>query len=440
MSDLVFRSEYLNDYLAMVEDTESPRIYHVWAAVSAMAAALGRRCKFKLGPFDIFPNHYILLVGNPAVRKSSASSIMKKNLTRSTGVRFAPPDTAGQRQGLVSAMRGQEENQKEYIGAIELATADKSLLTLGDIERATNAPDEDHEAHDSFNVHKMDKHHIMVVANEFSRFIGQNNLGMLDFLTTMWDGDDYEYQTKENLIRLKDPLINIFAATTPTMLANSMPPSAGGQGFLSRIILVYGARKYRSIPRPSEPDPVLTAKVRESISRAYMELSGTFEETPDGRAYSETLYDKPLGITDSRFGYYQERRYTHLIKLAMCLAASRGDMCISREDYEEAHKILEATELGMPDALGEFGLNPLATLKQTMLETLKGIQGPVDMDQFKHMFHRDGRHNEIIEVINEMIRMPQIMTIQDINGHNLLQYVKSFESVQDDFIRHLAEA
>lgn len=440
MSDLVFETEFLNDYMSMVEDTESPRIYHVWAAVSAMAASLGRRCKFKLGPFDIFPNHYILLVGNPAVRKSSASSIMKKNLTKATGVRFAPPDTAGQRQGLVSAMKGQEDQNPEFVGAVDLATADKSLLTLGDIERVTNVLEEDDPGYESFKAHKLDKHHIMVVANEFSRFIGQNNLGMLDFLTTMWDGDDYEYQTKENLVRLQNPLVNIFGATTPTMLANSMPPSAGGQGFLSRIILVYGARKYRSIPRPTEPDPVLTAKVRESISRVYMELSGTFDETPEARAYSESLYDKPLNITDSRFGYYQERRYTHLIKLAMCLCASRGDMCITKSDYEEAHRILQATERGMPDALGEFGLNPLATLKQTMLDTLKGIQGMVDVETFRHLFHRDGRHHEISEVINEMSRMPQVTFFQGPDGKNFMSYKVTFESSTDTFIKSLAEA
>ena len=50
--------------------------------------------------------------------------------------------------------------------------------------------------------------------------------------------------------------------------------------------------------------------------------------------------------------------------------------CITRDDYEEAHRILRATEVGMPDALGEFGMNPLAQLKQEILESLRATQAP----------------------------------------------------------------
>jgi hypothetical protein len=124
---------------------------------------------------------------------------------------------------------------------------------------------------------------------------------------------------------------------------------------------------------------------------AYHRLSGPFDETSGGRSYCESLYAKPLEIADSRFGYYGERRYTHLIKLGMCLAASRGDSTITQSDYEEADRILSATERGMPDALGEFGLNPLALLKQEILEQLRATQGPLTMEQVVAMFHRDAQ-------------------------------------------------
>src|SRR3546814_7974302 len=77
---------------------------------------------------------------------------------------------------------------------------------------------------------------------------------MIDFLTTMYDGDDYEYQIKAGKTTLKDPLIGLVAGTTPQSLSIALPPSAGGQGFLSRIILVYGARKHKLVPRPSETE------------------------------------------------------------------------------------------------------------------------------------------------------------------------------------------
>jgi len=117
-----FETAYLNEYLRMVEDTESPRIFHIWAAVFAVSAALGRRCWLPFGVFDVYPNHYILLVGTPGTRKSTAASLTRKLLKASTGVRFAPADTGGQRQGLINALFGEESQAKEFLGDVELGS------------------------------------------------------------------------------------------------------------------------------------------------------------------------------------------------------------------------------------------------------------------------------------------------------------------------------
>jgi hypothetical protein len=434
---LKFNSQFLNDYMAMVEDTESPRLFHVWSAVAGLAACLGRRCWLPFGPMTIYPNQYIVLVGTPGTRKSTAASIMKKQIRRVTGVRFAPADTAGQRQGLVEAMRGVSDN-KEFLENVELAVRDDSLagLTLEDIANVTNDPNES-ETSDGF-VSAADKHHIMVVASELSRFIGQNNFQMLDFLGTMWDGDDYEYQTKGGLTVLKNPLINMLACTTQTSLNIAMPPAAGGQGFLSRMILVYGSRKYKLVPRPAEPPQDAVDSVRAGFNRAYYEVSGEFRETPDARVYSESLYDFQLEINDPRFGYYHERRYDHLIKLAMALCASRGSSVIVKEDYEEAHKILRATERGMPDALGEFGMNPLAALKQGMLEFIRA-RGTVGVEELRAVFHRDSRAADFMEAVNDLARMKQVAMTQLTNGTAVLIAKGGKSNSEDDMIKALTE-
>lgn len=336
--------------------------------------------------------------------------------------------------------KGDEDLQAEFSGAVELAAKDTSLLTLGDIASLDNSvPEEGDERFERYQVLAADKHHIMIVASEFSRIVGQNNSQMLDFLVTMWDGEDYEYQTKESNTKLRNPLINILASTTPTSIAGSIPPAAVGQGFLSRLIFVHGARKYKSVARPKPFNDALVAKVKDTFNRVYLECNGAFVETPDALAYSETLYDKPLVITDSRFGYYAERRYDHLLKLTMALCASRGSMTITRSDYEEADRILTATEHGMPDALGEFGLNPLASLKQSMIEVLRQSQGPVDLETFRHMFHRDGRAQDIIDAINELHRFPQVSLIQDARGRQSLMYNKDSHAIKDELLKALAQ-
>ena len=418
----------------MVEDTESPRIFHIWSAVFSLAASLGRRCWLPFGTFDIFPNQYILLVGTPGTRKTTAANQAKRLLKQSTGVRFAPSDTGGQRQGLVLALANDESMAKEFMGSQELGARENTIASLTQLEEISNIPDEE-----IIEVVEADKHHLAVLASEFSRFIGQNNLSMLDFLGERYDGEDYEYRTRQSNIVLKNTLMNILACTTPTMLNNSMPPAAGGQGFLSRMILVYGTRKYKQVPRPKAPNHELVSKVKDRLNDAYHRLSGPFDETSDGRAYSESLYSYPVEIADSRFGYYGERRYTHLIKLAMCLAASRGDSTITKSDYEESHRILSATERGMPDALGEFGLNPLAMLKQEILEQLRATQGPLTMEQVVAMFHRDARSREIAEVVNDLLKMGQVKMSQLPSGVRVISAVKRVGDTEDDMMRLLAE-
>lgn len=437
MAALEFNSQFLNDYMRMVEETESPRLFHVWSALSGMSAALGRRCWFPFGPMIIFPNQFVVLVGTPGTRKSTAMSIMKRQLRKSTGIRFAPADTAGQRQGLVEAMKGRDE-AKEYIDGIDLAVAENSLagLTLDHIAEATNVPEDGMEVIDFISA--ADKHHIMVTATELSRFIGQNNLQMLDFLVTMWDGEDYEYQTKGGLTVLKNPLINMLSCTTPTSIHHAMPPAAGGQGFLSRMILVYGSRKYKSVPSPVDPSPEAVDSVRHGFNRAYFELSGAFHEGLDARVYRESLYDFQMEINDPRFSYYHERRQDHLIKLAMAITASRGSTTIEKIDYEEAHRILRATERGMPDALGEFGMNPLAALKQAMLEFIRS-RGMVKVEELRAVFHRDSRASEFMEAVNDLSRMNQVSMTQTQSGSSVLMARGGKSNAEDDMIKALTE-
>ena len=105
MEAIDFHSPFFQNYMSMVEDTESPRLYHLWASVSAIACSLGRSVHFPMGVAgDIYPNHYILLVGDPAARKSTAMKVASRLLKDCTSVRFAPSDTGGQRQGLIRAM------------------------------------------------------------------------------------------------------------------------------------------------------------------------------------------------------------------------------------------------------------------------------------------------------------------------------------------------
>lgn len=434
-TQLRFETQFLNDYLRMVEDTESPRLFHVWSAVSGLSAALGRRCWFPLGPMPVYANQYVALVGTPGTRKSTAMNLMKKQLRKATGIKFAPVDTGGARQGFIRAMIGEQETEtKVFLDGVDTAGNNSLAGLVFDRLEEIEIQSEDPE----HLVDALDKHHIMITATELSQFLGQGNLAMLDFLTPMWDGQDYDYLTKTDVKVLKNPLVNLLACTTPASIHSSMPPAAGGQGFLSRMILVFGTNKYKIVPTPSDPDEDDVMKIREVYNGVYSELSGEFGETDEARAYRESIYGEPLQITDPRFGYYHERRQDHLIKLAMALCASRIEQVVTLADYSEAHRILRATERGMPDALGEFGMNPLAALKQAILEHLRH-HGATQVDELRATFHRDARMSEFNEAINDLQKLNQVAMASMPTGQSVLMPRSGLKNAEDEMMRALAQ-
>lgn len=413
----------------MVEDTESPRMYHVWGALLAIGACLGRRVYLPFGYGRIYANQYVWFVGNPGTRKTTAMRIPHKLLKECTGIRFSPDDTGGQRQGLIAAMQHEPDKEESAIAEIEKSSLMGHALSLEAIGSSESIQ----------TVNSADVHTMTIMAAEVSRFLGQNNFSMLDFLIPMWDGDDFKYQLKASEVTLENPLLNFLGCTTPTSIAQALPAAAQGQGFLSRVILVYGQNKYKQVPRPGIPPESLVSEIKKYFSNAYYNLHGPVQETPEALAYSEELYKYVLDIVDSRFSYYAERRYHHMLKLGIILAASRGSTEIIYEDYEQAHQLLRATEKGMPEALGQFGMSPLAQLKQNILEYCRQETIPITVEMLRAVFHRDGKPEDIQDIIRDLVASSQL--IQQRGEDNIPIYIakRSANDIESDIMNLLTE-
>jgi len=212
---------------------------HIWAAISGAGACLGRRVYLPFGFADIYANMCILLVGPPGVRKSTAILLMQKRLRKSTGVRFAPEDSCGQRQGLIIAMEGDKE---------DISDEDAKL-----IDAANRLPDVDTMAKLNLSQDPRDAHVMYAVASEFASFIGQNAIEMVTFLNKVLDGEDYDYKTRSSQHTLDNPLLGIIGGTAPISIQDAFPKAAIGHGFTSRIVFVYANRKYKKVPRPPRP-------------------------------------------------------------------------------------------------------------------------------------------------------------------------------------------
>jgi len=67
----------------------------------------------------------------------------------------------------------------------------------------------------------------------------------MNVLTNIYDGKVYseKRRTSKIEISIKNPQLNILAATTPSYLNNVLPEGAWDQGFLSRTIIIYTGDK-----------------------------------------------------------------------------------------------------------------------------------------------------------------------------------------------------
>lgn len=395
------RHEFLETYLQYVHNTESPRLLHIWAALSAVSACLGRRCWYETGIRKIWPNMYIVFSGLPGGRKSSAINFATDLLKEVTTIRFAPDDTGGQRQGLIKSMTNLGEkhgSDKEY---------EQLQKALDELQNPSSFAEVNGNA--SYAVEKLktikfdirDPHTMYIAAEELKSFVGENNSQMLTFLLRMWDGGAYKYELRNMEYEIEDGLLGILGATTPSELSLMIPPSAMGSGFTSRIIFVYAGPRTRHIPRASFDDSVrpFLLKVFEEL---FNNVSGGFRETPEAAEAWDKIYMRGVVIKDPRFLSYVERRHTHLQKTALALAASRGSDTIGVEDIHLADQLLMMTEEVMPDALGEYGMNKSSVAKQKLLEFINSIEVPMPVTNLYAMMSRDMTRIEFENTITEL--------------------------------------
>lgn len=354
------QNEFLQKYLEYVEDTETPRIMHLWSVLAGAGACLGRRVYLPFGGVgNIFPNLYVLLVGPPGVKKSTAIKIMAKRLSESTAVRFAPDDTAGQRQGLIEAIAEDEATDPDV----------KKLMNghgTFDIDDLLNV---------ELNVSIKDRHCMFAAASEFSSVIGTNARELVKFFGKAWDGEDYKYKIKSTEKILNEPLFGFVGGTTPTQIAEDFPPGAIGQGFTSRIVFVFDNQRYKKVSNPPPFDENLERLINSLYKDLYYNREGPMRMNAEAEVFNDEIYEYVPSFQDPRFVYYADRRQTHYLKLSIILTALEGRYKIERRDIEQAHQLLQETEKRMPEALGEFGLSPTAIGTQRLLEFIEGVEG-----------------------------------------------------------------
>lgn len=389
---------FIDLYFSYTGDTEPPPLFHRWVAYSAIGALLGRKFFFPHGHFQIFPNMYVMIMGNPGTRKSTSIKIMKK-LLRAIGYEAIAANRTSKEKFLQDLHDGISESTLAEIspGSVELdAYLDGGGKNSG---RENTGPSEAY-----------------IMADEFNVFIGRGNLDFVDVLGDLWDYDGIYHGRVKNSksVLIHDPTISLLGGNTPSGFAKAFPPEVLEQGFLSRILLIHGKPTGKKIPFPRVPDEGESDVIKAHLADIWRNITGPAEVEPDAREALSEIYLSQAPLADSRFEYYSTRRFTHLLKLILIIAASNKSTRISLAHVIEANTVLTFTEELMPLALGEFGKSKTSDVANKLMDALYTTTKPLTINELWKVVASD--LEKIQDLANILLNLERAEKIQQAKG------------------------
>ena len=81
--------DWIDQYMEYARASASPKIYHIWTALSALASAVQRKVWWDWEYAKLYPNLYIFLTGESGSKKGTALGIAKPIMI-DAGVERAP--------------------------------------------------------------------------------------------------------------------------------------------------------------------------------------------------------------------------------------------------------------------------------------------------------------------------------------------------------------
>jgi len=331
------KNDFFSLYLKYAGVGEVSPILHRWGALMTASVLLSRRCHFKFGNTKIFPNLYVIFMGESASKKSTAINLVRKLVTRTGYNNFAPSETSKGKFAMHLAGVTELKSSKE---ARDLEAA----LAAMEAEKATGKKASE-QISESF-----------ICAGELANFLGFSNFDFASFLGDLWDIDEVHkvsYKTAGEF-EIRNPVINLLGGNTFEGMMKTLPPEMMGQGFLSRCIFVYAPAAKKKIAFPSG-SALQEEKDLLDYLAFFSNFSGEITLSEEGRLVLTDIYETWPGMLDHRFKAYAGRRFTQLIKLCCLEAVTARRTVISAQDAIRANTWLSLTEALMPKALGEYG-------------------------------------------------------------------------------------
>lgn len=227
---------------------------------------------------------------------------------------------------------------------------------------------------------------IQIIADELGAFLSKYDNDMIAILTAFYDPTPYQQRRRTGgldgngiKLEIKSPQLNMITGSTPQNLISFMPEGAWGQGFTSRIIMVFSDQRIIlddfADHGPSRVDDIIHDL--KHISSLY----GQFTIT---EAYREAVNSwrksgEPPVPEHPRLIHYLTRRRVHIYKLSMISSVNRDDsLYLTEADFFTALEWLSNAELHMSDVFKAGATNADAQAQDDIVHWMRitELRGP----------------------------------------------------------------
>ena len=384
---------FVSDYLTYTSGTEVPELFNKWAALNVLSNVANRLVFVQQGDeFTLYPNLFMLFIGTPGSRKSTAMRTARRILKESV----PEVQTSGDSETKEVITQYMAEKDSKCVRIIERLNREGELVPY----KIT---------------------HYALYADELTHFLGTREpIHMADFLTAVYDAHVYEVKRKHTGNDLIiGPCLPLLACMTPAMTTGLLKSQILGSGFARRTLFIHSPTSDAEVAFPRKTPEQMEAYKRccERAAHIYNKIEGEFAWTPEAEQWFIEWYSshkkrmRQEESTSAVIGYLQTKDM-QLLKIAMLASLSEKDeLVMTPEDLIVAQAMLDEIEPGFEYVFSSAGKNEQTELKSEILQILK-IQKIVPLIQLETILFKDAPPKIFAEVLEHMLRVKDIVKVQ----------------------------
>ena len=387
---------FLQDYALYAKGNEAHPTYHVYAALVALSSFASRKVWIKQGYFDVYPNIYVVLVGPPGSRKSTAMSICKKLLRKVEDIPFSA-----------------ECQTKESL-VKELATYSRSYQNPEDNSLVVYTP-------------------ITVCVTELSQFLGASNAHMIDFLTTIYDLEIYDAKTKnKGMETIMGPYVTLLACTTPSWITARLRDDVISGGFSRRALFVYETERSSRITFPEVlPEAQAAWERLTEYGKKLKDIHGPFSWTKAAIEFYDNWYQTLKIPDDPTTSGYFETKQMQLLKISMLVSLSeRLDLVLEQNHIETGLSLLSLVERNLSKVFEGIGRNELNSIATKILELLQQSGPLIPEKKIYSIMYREASTDELMKILMHLEKTDRIERYRQEKPNEPVRYYIKLKGVE----------